>query len=625
MALYHYVLATSLLLCSLLAIANAGGEYGSQSQPSYEYDHSSIKAPKAEETKPEENVTYPDNTNAPKPSSDDKEKKYYVPVENEEKKTGGEYESQSKEKKNENETYKQRNSDYSSTEAPKVEETKSEDKATYPVSYAPKPSTDNENMKNYAPTKKEEQKNGGEYEQSETSHDQYDHSSWLKLKVEVKPTQYEENKKEKETYKQTDDGYSSTEAPKDEEKKAEEKVTYPVNHAPKPSTDDKEKKYYAPVEKEEKKTNDNHYESQSEEKKKEKETYKQTDSSYGSTDAAKTKETKPEEKMTYPTSSYASKPNIDNKEKKDYAPVEKEEKKNGGDYVSQSEEKKKEKETYKQMDNGYISTEGPKAKETKQEENMTYPATSYSLKPNTDDKEKKNYVPVEKEEKKNGGDYVSQSEEKKKEKETYKQMDNGYISTEGPKAKETKQEENMTYPATSYSLKPNTDDKEKKNYVPVEKEEKKTSYGSTQTESVKRATCEGIVLCKTGKNTFDAIKGAIVKITCETVNEYGYEILPAATYISKTNNDGYFLVPIPRLLKLDQSKYSKYTSCKAEIEHSSTEKCKIPFNGDKWKSSSTYLSSYRILHDRQVKLYSVGPFVFTQEQEQQHTATPTGY
>ncbi|KAM7275668.1 hypothetical protein ACFE04_017534 [Oxalis oulophora] len=110
-----------------------------------------------------------------------------------------------------------------------------------------------------------------------------------------------------------------------------------------------------------------------------------------------------------------------------------------------------------------------------------------------------------------------------------------------------------------------------------------------------------------------------------SVNEYGYEILPASTYTSKTNKNGYFLVPIPQLLKLEY-KYSKYTSCKAEIEHSSTEKCKIPFNGDKWQSSSTYLSSYRILHDRQVKLYSISPFVFTQEQDQQqHTTTPTGY
>lgn len=60
--------------------------------------------------------------------------------------------------------------------------------------------------------------------------------------------------------------------------------------------------------------------------------------------------------------------------------------------------------------------------------------------------------------------------------------------------------------------------------------------------------------------------------------------------------------------------------CKVKLEKSPLETCNIPTDVNKGLTGALF-SSYRILHDKKIKLYSVGPFFYTSEPK----PTPAGY
>ncbi|KAF5455298.1 hypothetical protein F2P56_024893 [Juglans regia] len=128
---------------------------------------------------------------------------------------------------------------------------------------------------------------------------------------------------------------------------------------------------------------------------------------------------------------------------------------------------------------------------------------------------------------------------------------------------------------------------------------------------------QGLVLCKSGSN-YIPLKGAMVRITCLAVDENGYETAPFSIFSDECDAKGYFLTKIsPAFLKDNW----KIKECKAFQYHSPLETCKVPIDVNHGMSGAP-LSSYRVLEDKNMNLYSVGPFFYTTDPQ---TSLPNGY
>ncbi|KAK7269658.1 hypothetical protein RIF29_22392 [Crotalaria pallida] len=127
---------------------------------------------------------------------------------------------------------------------------------------------------------------------------------------------------------------------------------------------------------------------------------------------------------------------------------------------------------------------------------------------------------------------------------------------------------------------------------------------------------QGVVLCKSGSSYFP-IQGAVARVTCKYVDEYGYEARPTSVLSHVTDNKGYYLVKLP-LAELGSK--LKLTECKAYLESSPLETCKVPTDVN-YGISGAPLSSYRLLQNN-VKLYSVSPFFCTSSPPK---TIPNGY
>ncbi|XP_050236199.2 proline-rich protein 3-like [Mercurialis annua] len=122
---------------------------------------------------------------------------------------------------------------------------------------------------------------------------------------------------------------------------------------------------------------------------------------------------------------------------------------------------------------------------------------------------------------------------------------------------------------------------------------------------------EGLVLCKSG-SSYVPIKGAVAKISCSILGENGYMTRLFSCSTGASDAKGYFFKAIPVVGLKD---------CNVKLEKSSLESCNIPTDVNKGITGAQ-LSSYRILSDEKLKLYSVGPFFYTSESK----PTPnTGY
>ncbi|KAF5731419.1 hypothetical protein HS088_TW18G00096 [Tripterygium wilfordii] len=113
-----------------------------------------------------------------------------------------------------------------------------------------------------------------------------------------------------------------------------------------------------------------------------------------------------------------------------------------------------------------------------------------------------------------------------------------------------------------------------------------------------------------------SLPGAVAKIICIAVDVLGYETrLPVST--CKTDAKGYFFSTLDYSLLKDRLKLRE---CKAFIESSPLEYCKVPTDVNKGMTGAL-LSTYRILNDRKMKLYSINPFFYTNEPK----SVPSGY
>ncbi|XP_027363397.1 proline-rich protein 1-like [Abrus precatorius] len=128
---------------------------------------------------------------------------------------------------------------------------------------------------------------------------------------------------------------------------------------------------------------------------------------------------------------------------------------------------------------------------------------------------------------------------------------------------------------------------------------------------------QGVVLCKSGSNYFP-IQGAVARVTCGCVDENGYETGPISVLSDATDGKGYFLATVT-LAEFGHK--LKFGECKAYLESSPLETCKVPSDVNYGISGAT-LSSYRIL-DNKKKLYSVGPFFCTSQSTS--VPAPNGY
>jgi hypothetical protein len=100
--------------------------------------------------------------------------------------------------------------------------------------------------------------------------------------------------------------------------------------------------------------------------------------------------------------------------------------------------------------------------------------------------------------------------------------------------------------------------------------------------------------------------GAIAKVTCGCVNELGNETNHISKLSHVTDNRGYYFAKMESKLKIN--------GCKAYLESSPLEICKVPTNVNHGISGSP-LSSYRLLENN-VTLYTVAPLYYTSQPKQ---------
>lgn len=106
--------------------------------------------------------------------------------------------------------------------------------------------------------------------------------------------------------------------------------------------------------------------------------------------------------------------------------------------------------------------------------------------------------------------------------------------------------------------------------------------------------------------------GAVARITCEGVDEYGYETESLSILSCATDEKGYFIATISPYEVKDQNQ--RFRNCKAFLELSPSEDCDVPTDVNKGISGDP-LASFQRLHDKNIKLFTVGPFFFVPKQE----------
>lgn len=111
-------------------------------------------------------------------------------------------------------------------------------------------------------------------------------------------------------------------------------------------------------------------------------------------------------------------------------------------------------------------------------------------------------------------------------------------------------------------------------------------------------------------------EGSVARITCRAVNRYEIETAPFSFLSGATDANGYFLAT---LSPSEVNNNMRLTGCKAYLELSSSDTCLFPTDVNKGITGVT-LASYRLVNNRKIKLFTVGPFFFTSEPE----STPNG-
>ncbi|CAB4322179.1 unnamed protein product [Prunus armeniaca] len=117
---------------------------------------------------------------------------------------------------------------------------------------------------------------------------------------------------------------------------------------------------------------------------------------------------------------------------------------------------------------------------------------------------------------------------------------------------------------------------------------------------------QGLVYCKSGPKVIP-LEGSVARITCEAADEYGLESAPMTILSDATDAKGYFFAT---LSPYEIENHKKLNQCRAFLELSPLESCNVPTDLNNGISGAV-LASYRLLHDKNIRLYTVGPFTFT--------------
>ncbi|PSR94740.1 Proline-rich protein [Actinidia chinensis var. chinensis] len=117
---------------------------------------------------------------------------------------------------------------------------------------------------------------------------------------------------------------------------------------------------------------------------------------------------------------------------------------------------------------------------------------------------------------------------------------------------------------------------------------------------------QGLIYCKSGPKLIP-LEGALARITCLAKDKNGYESAPFSVLSHSTDAKGYFLATVSPSELEDAC---KLTECKAFLEKSPLESCSVPTDVNNGISGAS-LSPYHLLEDKNMKLSSVGPFVYT--------------
>ncbi|XP_021911377.1 uncharacterized protein LOC110825228 [Carica papaya] len=243
--------------------------------------------------------------------------------------------------------------------------------------------------------------------------------------------------------------------------------------------------------------------------------------------------------------------------------------------------------------------------------------------PKNQDPEKYDLKPKPDEVAENDGAYEPKSKPVEEEEEVKK-----YDYSLKPKLEETKKSIEYEWKQKEDHDDEDEKEKEKKGYAGnygAEEEKKNShgyeegvevSYGFSKTpkhqEEEKEFSIgfEGFVLCKSGLKYYP-IQGAVAKIKCLVEDENGYERAPVTVSSCPADEKGYFLGKVSESYMGEKLKIKE---CKAFIERSPLETCNIPCDVNKGITGAL-LSAYRVLNEKYMKLYSVGPFFFTPKTE----------
>ena len=101
----------------------------------------------------------------------------------------------------------------------------------------------------------------------------------------------------------------------------------------------------------------------------------------------------------------------------------------------------------------------------------------------------------------------------------------------------------------------------------------------------------------------------MASITCLAVDKHEFEAAPFSFLSEACDPKGYFFATLSPSEVEDNRKLKE---CRAFLELSPSETCNVPTDVNKGISGAL-LGSYRLLSDKKMKLYTVGPFFFTPE------------
>ncbi|XVF80617.1 hypothetical protein PTKIN_Ptkin15bG0088000 [Pterospermum kingtungense] len=131
---------------------------------------------------------------------------------------------------------------------------------------------------------------------------------------------------------------------------------------------------------------------------------------------------------------------------------------------------------------------------------------------------------------------------------------------------------------------------------------------------------QGLVYCRSGGQP-TPLEGAVVRITCGGVDEYGYETEALSILSCATDAKGYFMATLSPYEVKDNRRLKE---CRAFLELSPSEACDVPTDDNNGISGAP-LASYHFLPVNNIKLFTVGPFFFIPQNDAKSISDSDGY